>query len=162
MLFCFVFCFFFSIILKLIIRCIAYDIEEKYCDAKAGFRYYYPSRTREDCEAYGYGCQTQDYFQTGLLLNVSDERECAEMGGVIKPLFKWTNATWIGGRMLKTHWKSRELLNPNTIQLTLNFSKFQEFVTLPSKFQMTTMIQNQVSIRFIFYAIFIQIEFNNL
>ena len=126
------------------IRCIASEVEEKYCDEKAGFRYYYPRRTRQDCEAYGYGCQTSEYIRTGLFLNVNDATQCAEMDGVLKPLFKWTNATWVGGRMLKTHWKPREWFQPNTIQSTLNFSKFEYFVTLPSKYQSTALLQNQV------------------
>lgn len=128
-----------------LIRCVAYDIEKQYCDAAAGRQYYFPARTREDCEAYGLGCQTPNFVVTGLLVNVSAE-QCNQMKGVMKPLFEWFDATWVGGRMLTTHWERRQMLYPNQLKTTLDFNKFQYYVTLPTDFEIVTLFQNEVSV----------------
>ncbi len=125
-------------------RCIARGVDREICLANAVLQYVYPSHTPEDCLGRGYGCWTPQTSQSGLLQITESEAGCHAMGGHLEPLFSWTPAEWIGGRLLPTKWIPRELLRDNLMALSLNFTSLASSVSLPAAYNTLFTLQNQV------------------
>lgn len=94
--------------------------------------------------SHGFGCRTLQSAETGLLeMNVTAE-ECHAKGGEIEPLFQWIEGKWIGGKLLRTGWIPRKLVNGNELALTLNFTDLSNAVSLPLAYNTLFTLQNQV------------------
>ena len=93
--------------------------------------------------SYGQGCRTASTEITGLLEPLN-ESECKNVSGQLTPYFVWTKAKWIPGRNVNVLWKKKEAISPNVIRPTLNFSKLEDYVSLPSELQNVASLQNQV------------------
>lgn len=123
------------------------------CHTKSSFQWIYPTRTYSDCMSYGFGCPTSQTIITGLLSSsytdpsiVSNDMESAKerCGSAARSLFRWTNATWIGGQMGVTNWVERKIISLNVNTSTLDFMKLQSYVTMTSNAQLLSSRQNLV------------------
>jgi hypothetical protein len=124
------------------IRCVAYFYNQSECQIVGG-SIHFPSHSFEECQNYGFGCRTKEFSTTGLYENLT-ETICASVGGEWVAYFQWEESVWVGGKIVKTEWTTREMINPNVISETLNFTEMAFYVSLPSKVNQITSLQNEV------------------
>ena len=82
------------------------------------------------------------------------------MGQIEQSLFDWIDPKWIGGQWAYTNWASRESVQVNEINQTIDFPKLQKAVASPSAVSLKTSLQNQVrplveTISFVFVHFFV-------
>jgi hypothetical protein len=123
-------------------RCINYYIVDENDCTRANGRFYFPSKSEEECLSYSYCWSTQSVV-TGLLTPPNGNGECFK-GETVRNLFQWNKAKWIGGTWALTNWTKRQAVSANAIRITTNFTLLQSVVSTPAVISLKTFLQNQV------------------
>jgi hypothetical protein len=110
--------------------------------ALANGTFYSPSTTKDECLSKNY-CWSVDSIVTGLLVEPNERGECSE-GEVLKSLFEWRDAQWIGGTWAYSQWTKRASVKANVMKATIHFPHLQKNISFPSSLSAKTFLQNQV------------------
>lgn len=124
-------------------RCVNHYLQNEGDCALASGTFYSPSTTKDECLHQKY-CWNVDSIVTGLLVEPNESSgECSE-GGVLRGLFEWKDAQWIGGTWAYSQWTKRAPVKVNVMKPTINFLSLQQNVSFPSSLSAKTLLQNQV------------------
>ena len=159
----------FLIIIFFFRRCGNPYITQEDCELNSdlGWVYRFPSVNIEDCEAYGYGCLTNKFSQTGILesyytdpseypgTSIEDvENSCQRERGEIMPLFEWEEGVWASGKTVPTtRVPKRELILLNKEADILDFVSLGSIVENSVEIENFSLLQNLV-FDFLFMSFF--------
>jgi hypothetical protein len=139
-------------------RCLDFSLGFLSCSQNSdeGWRYIYPSYNELKCAEYGVGCRTSQYATTGLMVstysvsgNISQSdiiEYCSDLNQTVAPIFEWIKPFWENGKHVTPKIIQKEMILANQLAQTLNFTKIQYYVSLPSQIYLLSLFQNLVCI----------------
>jgi len=131
--------------------CVDYSITDKAdCKEQEG-QWIYPAITREECEAYGEGCNevvTFGNYRNFEITTRKNRRQCDKCGGEQVPVLEWQQGKWREAVKRGLQWKKRDYVEKVEWSDTLAFDRIYSDLKIAISSKFAVSLLNEIECRF--------------